>query len=92
LPDNGSDNQGKKETKATMTILRLGTNEKYADGWSDIFGKSAAKKGQAGKKKSTAKKKPTTKKKPTVKRVAVKRSTTPAQKKTSKKVNAKKKS
>ena len=38
-----------------MSILRVGSTDKYADGWDTAFGK--------GKKKSTAKKKTTSKKK-----------------------------
>ena len=45
-----------------MTILRIGTNEKYSDGWATAFGGGNAKK--AAKK--------TTKKKVTKKKVAKK--------------------
>lgn len=38
-----------------MTILRVGTNAKYADGWEDAFGKGKAK-ASGGKK--VAKKSP----------------------------------
>ena len=34
-----------------MTILRVGTNEKYADGWASIFGGT---KGKSKKKSGTA--------------------------------------
>ena len=42
-----------------MTILRVGTNAKYADGWEGAFGKGRSAKGsaaKASKKKSPAKK------------------------------------
>jgi hypothetical protein len=41
-----------------MTILRVGTNAKYADGWEGAFGKGKSSKGsaKASKKKSPAKK------------------------------------
>ena len=41
-----------------MTILRVGTNEQYANNWDSIFGgkKKTAKKKVTAKKKSTKKK------------------------------------
>jgi hypothetical protein len=41
-----------------MTILRVGTNAKYANGWDDVFGKGKSKASSAKKaaKKSPAKK------------------------------------
>jgi hypothetical protein len=42
-----------------MTIVRVGTNARYADGWLDAFGKGKSSKGsaaKASKKKSPAKK------------------------------------
>ena len=62
-----------------MTILRVGTNEKYADGWAKAFSKP--------KKKSTKKK--AAKKKAASKKPAAKKKTTTA-KKTAKKAKAKK--
>lgn len=32
-----------------MTIVRVGSNQKYAEGWDQVFGKSASKKGAAKK-------------------------------------------
>ena len=32
-----------------MTILRVGTNPRYEDGWSAAFGKAAPAKGKSGK-------------------------------------------
>jgi len=61
--------------KIIMTILRVGTNEKYADGWNTAFGKG---------KKNTAKKK-TTKKKATKKKSATKVSATKSKAKSKKK-------
>lgn len=40
-----------------MTILRVGTNEKYAEGWEAAFGKGKKKKA-AAQKKSAPKKSP----------------------------------
>ena len=48
-----------------MTILRVGTNEKYAEGWATAFGKPGK-----SKKKAAAK---TTKKKVTRKKAAKKK-------------------
>lgn len=41
-----------------MTIVRVGSNQKYAEGWDQVFGKGKAKKkpAKAAKKKSAAKK------------------------------------
>lgn len=47
-----------------MTIVRVGTSEKYADGWADAFGKGKKKKTtKAAKKAAPAKKKAKKKKK-----------------------------
>jgi hypothetical protein len=52
-----------------MTILRVGTNEKYADGWAAVFGKSSRQR-TAKKSKTVAKAKPA--KKQSVKQKTVK--------------------
>ena len=70
-----------------MTILRVGTNEKFADGWGAAFG------GGKSAKKKTAKKKATKKKaaKKTAKKAAKKKvAKKPAKKKAAKKKVAKK--
>ena len=67
-----------------MTILRVGTNEKYADGWAKAFSKPKKK----STKKKAAKKK-AAKKKAASKKPAAKKKTTSA-KKTAKKAKAKK--
>lgn len=33
-----------------MSVIRVGSNSKYADGWSNIFGGSKASSGKASKK------------------------------------------
>ena len=63
-------------TFGNMTILRVGTNEKYSNNWDDIFG---------GAKKKSTKKKTTKKaaKKKATKKVAAKKTTKKAAKKKS---------
>jgi len=53
--------QTKHKELATMSVIRVGSTEKYSDNWDNIFG---GKKKSASKKKSVAKKstKKTTKK------------------------------
>jgi len=77
---------GRKQRSATiqrgalMSVIRVGSNGSYAEGWDEVFGKGKTK--AAGKK--TAKK--AAKKKPATKKVAKKKAATKtAKKKTGKK-------
>ncbi|MFI4874689.1 MAG: hypothetical protein ACIALR_05105 [Blastopirellula sp. JB062] len=40
-----------------MSIIRVGSNQKYSNGWESAFGKESAKKSGASAAKKTAKKK-----------------------------------
>ena len=65
-----------------MTITRVGTNEKYAEGWSAVFGATKSKSSASAKAKKATPKKAATKSS----------STSPAAKKAVKKKPVKKKS
>jgi len=57
-----------------MTILRIGTNEKYADGWATAFGGGKKKKAtKKAKKKATKKKAAKKKAKKTVRKTSKKK-------------------
>ena len=60
-----------------MSIIRIGSNENYANGWDKAFGKGKKKsaKAAAPKKKATAKRASTKKKAATKKKTTVKKKT-----------------
>ena len=45
-----------------MSVIRVGSNSKYADGWSNVFGSSKASSGKTAAKASTKSAKKATKK------------------------------
>ena len=45
-----------------MSVIRVGSNSKYADGWSNVFGSSKASSGKSSTKASTKSAKKGTKK------------------------------
>lgn len=73
-----------------MTILRVGTNEKYADGWASVFGGGKTKKKAApavSKTKSKKAAEPKAAKKTTVKAAKPKAAAKPLTKTTAKKAS-----
>ncbi len=56
-----------------MTILRIGTNEKYSEGWAAAFGSGKKKTGKKAAKKTSKKAAKKTSKKAAKKKTAAKR-------------------